>query len=155
MFHSGSPPLPLIWRGRRLYFWTQQNPGVTEIFQNQGRQCTKSHEIVLCAIPFFKFCPTPSRTLFVALFVWLNGWSRHIWCVIFLMTLWIYTFTSHSFVKGGNWIFELNEIRGELKIFKIKGGRKRGGKVEFLKFLLGGKLLEMKLQTENKISDWI
>ena len=29
-----------------------------------------------------------------------------------------------------------------------------GGGGEFLKFSLGGKLLEMKLQTENKISEW-
>ena len=34
-------------------------------------------------------------------------------------------------VKGGNWIFELNEIRGELKFFNINGGRKRGGKRNF------------------------
>ena len=44
------------------------------------------------------------------------------------------------FVKGGNWIFELNEIRGERKFFKIKGERKRGGKGEFLKFSLGGEI---------------
>ena len=37
-------------------------------------------------------------------------------------------------VKGGNWTLELNEIRGERKFFKIKGGRKRRGKEEFLKF---------------------
>ena len=36
----------------------------------------------------------------------------------------------------------LNKIWGELKFFKIKWGRKRGGKGKFLKFLLGGKLLE-------------
>ena len=32
---------------------------------------------------------------------------------------------------GGNWIFELNEIRGELKFFKIKGEEKEGGKGNF------------------------
>ena len=58
------------------------------------------------------------------------------------------------FVKGrGNWIFELNKIQRELKFFKIKEGNKRGGKGEFLKFSLGGKLLEMKLQTESKFSE--
>ena len=53
--------------------------------------------------------------------------------------------TSHSgspppFVKAGgaNWIFELNEIWGELKFFKIMRGSKREGKVEFLKFSLRG-----------------
>ena len=29
-----------------------------------------------------KFYPTPSPALFVALFLWLNEWSRHIWCII-------------------------------------------------------------------------
>ena len=41
-----------------------------------------------CLTPFFKFCstptlsaPTPTPTaLFVVLFLWRNGWSRHIWC---------------------------------------------------------------------------
>ena len=51
----------------------------------------------------------------------------------------------HLFEGEVDWIFEINEIRGELKFFKIRG------KGEFLKFSLGGKLLEMKLQTENKI----
>ena len=60
-----------------------------------------------------------------------------------------------SLSRGGNWIFELNKIRGKLNFFKIKGERKRGGKEEFLKFSVGVKLLEMKLQTENKISEWI
>ena len=43
-------------------------------------------------------------------------------------------------MKGGDWIFELNKIQGELKFFKIKGGRgrKRGGQGEFLKFHWGG-----------------
>ena len=54
--------------------------------------------------------------------------------------------------EGRDWIFELNKIQGELKFFKIKAGRKKGEKGEFLKFSLGG-LLEMKLQTENKISE--
>ena len=45
-----------------------------------------------------------------------------------------------SFVKGGDWIFELNEIQGELKFFKIKERRKRGGKRSFLNFLLEMKL---------------
>ena len=39
---------------------------------------------------------------------------------------------------GGDWIFELNKIRGEPKFFKINGGRKRERKEEFLKFSLGG-----------------
>ena len=45
--------------------------------------------------PFFKFCstlpptsvtcPTPIPTVFsVALFLWLNGWSSHIWCAVLL-----------------------------------------------------------------------
>ena len=58
---------------------------------------------------------------------------------------------SPTFVKGGDWISELNKIRGKLKFFKIKGKEKEIGK-GFLKFSLGGKLLKMKLQTENKIS---
>ena len=29
-----------------------------------------------------KFYPTPSPALFVALILWLNEWSRHIWCII-------------------------------------------------------------------------
>ena len=32
---------------------------------------------------FFKFCPTPTA-LSVVLFLWLNGWSRHIWCTFLL-----------------------------------------------------------------------
>ena len=54
-----------------------------------------------CPLPFFKFClPPPSPTplfchlqplhplfftptvLSIALLLWLNGWSRHIWCAI-------------------------------------------------------------------------
>ena len=58
-------------------------------------------------------------------------------------------------ISGDKIFFELNKIWGELKFFKIKGGRKRGGRGEFLKFSLGGKLLEMKLQTENKFQNKI
>ena len=37
-----------------------------------------------------------------------------------------------AFLKGGgNWIFELNEIWGELKFFRIKGEEKEGGKGNF------------------------
>ena len=72
-----------------------------------------------------------------------------------------FTWRLPPFVNGGNWISELNEIRGELKFFKIKGGgggvgeggEKEGGKRNFLKFSLGGKLLEMKLQTETKFQN--
>ena len=45
---------------------------------------------------------------------------------------------------------------GRIEIFQNQGGgRKRGGKGEFLKSSLGwgGGLLEMKLQTENKIPE--
>ena len=42
--------------------------------------------------------PAPARTLFVALFLWLNGWLRHICCVNFyLVTLWIQF--AHNHVK--------------------------------------------------------
>ena len=59
-----------------------------------------------------------------------------------------------SFVKGrGGWIFELNEIWGELKFFKINGGKKKRGETGIFEIFIGGKLLEIKLQTENKISD--
>ena len=70
-----------------------------------------------------------------------------------------YHFSSFLFYKlyftKFHWIFELNKIWGELRFFKIKGGRKRGCRGEFLKFSLGGKLLEMKLQTENKFQNEI
>ena len=44
---------------------------------------------------------------------------------------------------------------GGTEIFQNQGGggEGRGRKGEFLKFLLGEKLLEMKLQTEDKISE--
>ena len=32
--------------------------------------------------PYLKFCPTPNPPLFVALFLWLDGWSCHIWYFI-------------------------------------------------------------------------
>ena len=43
-----------------------------------------------------------------------------------------------TFVKGGNWIFELNEIWGELKFFKIKGDEKEEGRGIF-EIFIGGK----------------
>ena len=45
------------------------------------------------------------------------------------------------FVKGGggDGVFELNEIRGELKFFKIKGGRKRGERGIF-EIFIGSKI---------------
>ena len=49
--------------------------------------------------------------------------------------------------------FEVNEISGELKFFKIKGVKKKRGKDG----RRGGgeeELLEMKLQTESKISEY-
>ena len=55
------------------------------------------------------------------------------------------------FVKGGDWIFELN------KIFQNQeGAEKEGGGI--FEILIGGgggggELLEMKLQTESKISE--
>ena len=59
--------------------------------------------------------------------------------------------------SGGDWIFELNEIQGKLKFFKIKGERKRGERGIFEIFIGSrgerGELLEMKLQTEKKISE--
>ena len=38
--------------------------------------------------------------------------------------------------EGGDWTLELNNIQGELKFFKIKGGGE--GEGEFLKFHGGG-----------------
>ena len=55
--------------------------------------------------------------------------------------------------RGGGLDFLTQQNPGELKCFKINGGEKKRGKGEFLKFSLGGKLLEMKLQTENNISE--
>ena len=40
--------------------------------------------------PFSNFCPFAH---FVALFLWLNGWSRWIWCVIFYLITSIDTFS--------------------------------------------------------------
>ena len=42
-------------------------------------------------------------------------------------------------MKGGNWIFELNEIQGELKIFKIKGEGEGEGERVF-EIFTGGKI---------------
>ena len=39
---------------------------------------------------------------------------------------------------GGDWTFELNEIQGELKFFKIKGGGERGERGVF-EIFIGGK----------------
>ena len=55
---------------------------------------------------------------------------------------------SPLFVKGGGLDFLTQRNPGGTKIFQ-----NQGGKEEFLKFSFGGKLLEMKLQTENKISE--
>ena len=38
---------------------------------------------------------------------------------------------------GGDWIFKLNEIWGELKFLKIKGGRKRGGERGVFEIFIG------------------
>ena len=42
---------------------------------------------------------------------------------------------------------------GGTEFFQNQGERKRGGKGTFRKFSFGAKLLEMKLETENKISE--
>ena len=65
-----------------------------------------------------------------------------------------------TFVKegGGSGFLNLAKSRGnwDLRFFKSKGWRKRGKRQrEFLKFSLGEKLLDIKLQRENKISEWI
>ena len=44
---------------------------------------------------------------------------------------------------------------GGTEIFQYQWGKKKRGKGELLKFSLWGKLLKMKFQTENKISEWI
>ena len=52
--------------------------------------------LILPTPPFSSFVqPTPLLSwplidLSVVLFIWLNGWSRHIWCIILIM-LWMYT----------------------------------------------------------------
>ena len=46
-------------------------------------------------------------------------------------------------MKGGNWIFELNEIRGGgLKVFKIKGGggEKKRGERGIFEIFVGGEI---------------
>ena len=48
--------------------------------------------LYIAKLPFFKFCPTPlpcclqppALLLILLLFLWLNGWSCHIWCTILL-----------------------------------------------------------------------
>ena len=35
--------------------------------------------------------PPPEMAIAIVLFLWLNGWSRHIWCAILLNGIWIYT----------------------------------------------------------------
>ena len=40
-------------------------------------------------------------------------------------------------MKEGNWIFELNKIRGELKSFRIKVGEKKRGEMGTFEFLIG------------------
>lgn len=38
---------------------------------------------LFCLFPFFQILPDPCHS-FVALFLWLNGWSSHIWCAVLL-----------------------------------------------------------------------
>ena len=40
-------------------------------------------------------------------------------------------------MKEGNWIFELNKIRGELKSFTIKVGDQKRGEMGIFEFLIG------------------
>ena len=42
-------------------------------------------------------------------------------------------------MKWGDWIFELNEIQGELKFFKIKGEEKEGERGVF-EIFIGGEI---------------
>ena len=55
--------------------------------------------------------------------------------------------------KGGNWIFELNEIRGT-NIFQNKGGRGGGGVGErqVFEIFIEGEITGDETSTENKIS---
>ena len=56
--------------------------------------------------------------------------------------------------EGGNWIFELNEIQGELKFFKIKlGEKKSGGGRGIFEIFIWGKLLEIKIQEKTKFQN--
>ena len=40
-------------------------------------------------------------------------------------------------MKEGNWIFELNKVRGELKSFRIKVGDQKRGEMGIFEFLIG------------------
>ena len=51
----------------------------------------------------------------------------------------IFIAASPSLWKGGDWIFELNEIREELKFFKIKGEEKEGERGIF-EIFVGGEI---------------
>ena len=53
-------------------------------------------DLILWSPPLYYHPPLPiqifSTTLFVALFLWLNGWSCHIWWVFYLIIVWIYRY---------------------------------------------------------------
>ena len=66
-----------------------------------------------CLLPFFKFRPTPTplpchlqpplTVLYVVLFLWLNGWSCHIWCAILLNDNMWRTLMCVLCIKASSW----------------------------------------------------
>ena len=54
---------------------------------------------VLSNTPPHHSTPPTHTVLSAVLFLWLNGWFRHIWCAIYLMILWIYT--TFTFMQQG------------------------------------------------------
>ena len=57
---------------------------------------------------------------------------------------------------GWGWLdFWTQRNPGENEIFHNQGGKKKKGERGIFEIFIGGKLLQMKLQTENKISEWI
>ena len=104
------PPLPHFWKMAVIGEWEiftrnggEPGMGGWDIFKvplhSLQRGANPSYFIktpYIASSPLFKFCPTPPplpcqpptptlSVLSVVLFLWLNGWSRHIWFAITLV----------------------------------------------------------------------
>ena len=96
-----------------------------------------------------------STTLYENYFLLNCFWYLHKWFRLYEWDTEVSHSSFHPPCEGGKLDLWTQRNPGGTEIFQYQSGKKKRGKEELLKFSLWGKLLKMKFQTENKISEWI